>query len=101
VMAHGMALRQHPTGQGRMGKGIAAEHEKVGVHALLPQGGQDAIGGAGPRSIVESQHQFLGRERKRARKLLAADRRCCGRIDRQHARGAERRWIAGAAGGIG
>jgi hypothetical protein len=82
--------------------GIAARHpaddEVVGLHAMLGQHVQHAVGVGRHRPVVEGQHDLLVLQRQRLLVLHAADAREFVRVDRHHAAGAERVRIAGAIG---
>src|SRR5712691_1023803 len=80
----------------RSGLNVSADEEEGRLHAFALERVEHPIRGAGPRAVVEGEHDLFGRERQRGGKLLASDPRRCRGVDRQHAAGAERAGIARA-----
>ena len=99
VVADGVAGLADFAQQVRIAARHAADDEIGGLHAMLGQHIEHAVGVGRQRAVVEGQHDLVVLERQRARVVDRADARMLLRIDRQHAAGAERIRIARAIGG--
>ncbi len=99
VGADGVAFGEDAAGEVRIAAGHAADQEIVGLHAMLGQHVEHAIGVGRQRAVIEGQHDLLVLERQRTGVLHRADAGEFARVDRQHPAGAERIRIAGAVGG--
>ena len=99
VGADGVALGEDAAGEVRIAAGHAADQEIVGLHAVLGQHVEHAVGVGRQRAVVEGQHDLLVLERQRTAVLHCADARKFARVDRHHPAGAERIRIAGTIGG--
>ncbi len=96
VVAERVALGKDALHQRRMRRRIAPDREEGGVHALIGQRLQHLGRGARQRTVIEGEHHLAVSERQGLREVLGADLQP-GRIDRQHAFGAE---LAGTAGSV-
>ena len=99
VGADGMALGEGAAGEVGIAAGHPADQEIIGIHAMLGQHVEHAIGVGRQRAVVEGQHDLFVLERQRTGVLHHADAGEFSRIDRQHPAGAERIRIAGTIGG--
>jgi hypothetical protein len=78
----------------RIAAGHPADQEIIGLHAMLGQHVEHAIGVWRHRAVVEGQHDLLVLERQRMGILRRADTRILSRVHRDHPLGAERVRIA-------
>ncbi len=94
VGADGMALGEGAAGEVGIAAGHPADQEIIGIHAMLGQHVEHAIGVWRQRAVVEGQHDLLVLERQRMGILRRADAGKLSRVHRQHPAGAERVRIA-------
>jgi len=70
-VAEGGDLPHHFRMRGR----APADHEECGEHAFMRERGQHLRRGAGPRPVIEGQHDLVVLQRQRLWKALQADAR--------------------------
>ena len=99
VGADGVALGEDAAGEVGIAAGHAADQEIIGLHAMLGQHVEHAIGVWRQRAVVEGQHDLLVLERQRVGVLHRADAGKFARVHRHHPAGAERIRIARTIGG--
>jgi hypothetical protein len=96
VVGNRVPLAQFAACQHRVRQRIAANKEERRARAFASERVEHARSGGGLGAIVEGEHDLLGRERQRLRKMLAANSRRRGRIHDENAGSAESIRIAGA-----